>query len=173
MVRRGGLEPPRCYSLAPQANHRTRCHTIASTYQRVRGVIERERGHQLAQERHNLPAPQNRPSGPLSLTQILESFPEETKRRASRAAAPLYSTGLRLPFPGPFPPRNVLLEQGALRDSMPLLLPTRTCRFGPVFTRATPPGFGSTAGRSPKKVATRLRNPGELRTLRPSVCLGR
>jgi len=34
---------------------------------------------------------------------------------------------------------------------MPLLLPTRTFRFGPVFTRATPPGFGSTAGRSAKK----------------------
>ena len=175
MVRGGGLEPPRCYPLAPQANHRTRCHTIVSIYERVRGVIERDWGRQLAQKRHNLPSPQNGPSGPWVepyLPKFWNHFRKGTKRRASRASAPLRSTGLGLPSQD----RSLLLRLSPTRCAarfMPLLLPTRTCRFGPVFTRATPPGFGSTARRSPKKVAARLRNPGEPRTLRPSLCLGR
>jgi hypothetical protein len=96
MVRRGGLEPPRCYPLAPQANHRTRCHTIVSIYERVRGVIERDWGRQLAQKRHNLPSPQNGPSGPWVepyLPKFWNHFRKGTKRRASRASAPLRSTG--------------------------------------------------------------------------------
>jgi len=67
LVRRGGLEPPRCYPLAPQANHRTRCHTIVSIYEHVSGVIERGWCRQLAQERHNYCArpaePAQRPLG--------------------------------------------------------------------------------------------------------------
>jgi hypothetical protein len=73
----------------------------------VRRVIERDWGRQLAQKCHNLPAPQNRPSGPWIepyFAKFCNHFRKETKGRASRAAAPLYSTGLRLPFPGPFPP---------------------------------------------------------------------
>ena len=140
-MRRGGLEPPRCYPLAPQPNHRTRCHTIVSTCERLRGVIERDWGRQLAQKRHNLPASQNRPSSPWvepHSPSRWKHFRKGTKRRASRASAPLRSTGLGLPSQD----RSLLLRLSPTRCAarfMPLLLPTRTCRFGPVFTRATPP----------------------------------
>ena len=48
-----------------------------------------------------------------------------TKRRVSRAFVPLV---FRLPSPRPFPFRNVF--QAGTRP-IPLLLPARTCRFGP------------------------------------------
>jgi hypothetical protein len=49
----------------------------------------------------------------------------------------------------------------------------RTYCSGPSFARATPWQVLAPPRAVPKKVAARLRNPGEPRTLRPSLCLGR
>jgi hypothetical protein len=170
----GKVGAPRLLVL--QANHRTRCHTIISIYERVRGVIERDWGPQLAQKRHNLPAPQNRPSGPRvepHATQTLELISGKGLNVALPRLQPRFAPLVFGSYPQDRSLPECLPPTRCAARSMPLLLPTRTCRFGPVFTRATPPGFGSTAGRSPKKVAARLRNPGEPRTLRPSLCIGR
>jgi hypothetical protein len=82
----GKVGAPRLLVLQP--NHRTRCHTIVSTCERLRGVIERDWGRQLAQKRHNLPASQNRPSGPWvepHSPSRWKHFRKGTKRRVSRA----------------------------------------------------------------------------------------
>jgi hypothetical protein len=142
----------------------------------LRGVIERDWGRQLAQKRHNLPASQNRPSGPWvepHSPSRWKHFRKGTKRRVSRAQPRFVQLVFGSHSQDRSPPATS--SSNKVRCAIP-------CRFSfppePVASvlcspRATPPGFGSTAGRSPKKVAARLRNPGEPRTLRPSLCLGR
>jgi hypothetical protein len=144
----GKVGAPRLLVL--QANHRTRCHTIVSIYERVRGVIERDWDRQLAQKRHNLPSPQNGPSGPWVepyLPKFWNHFRKGTKRRASRASAPLRSTGLRLPSQTALS-CYVLLQQGALRDScrfsfLPELVASVLCSPGRRLPVLVPPPCGT------------------------------
>jgi hypothetical protein len=143
----GKVGAPRLLVL--QANHRTRCHTIVSIYERVRGVIERDWDRQLAQKRHNLPSPQNGPSGPWVEPYLPKFWNISGKGRNVALPAPQPRF---VPLVLGFHPRTALscyvfLQQGALRDScrfsfLPELVASVLCSPGRRLPVLVPPPCG-------------------------------